>query len=91
MGRRPRRGDDVGPHVGDGPRRARGHSAELLAKLEKDPRVRDAGAVAYLFGIDPVLILEERSALRRLLRLAAHNAVQDERNRAHDAGQRRHD
>lgn len=51
--------------------------------------MRDAGAVAYLFGIDPVLVLEERSPLRRLLRLAAHNAVQDERQKAHDRAQRK--
>lgn len=44
--------------------------------------MRTAALVAETFGIDPVLVIEESSTLRTLIRLAAHNIVQGERNKA---------
>lgn len=61
----------------------RGHYLrELLARLEKDARVREAAVVAYSLKLDPVAILDEPSLLKRLLRVAAHNVIQDELKRA---------
>lgn len=53
-----------------------------LERLEQDGRVITAARIGAMFGTDPVAILEERRALARLVRLAAHNvAVRDENRR----------
>ena len=43
--------------------------------------MREAAFVGEMFAIDPAVLLEETSTLRRLVRLAAHNIVQGERNK----------
>ena len=43
--------------------------------------MREAAAVGEMFGQDPAALLEESSTLRRLVRLAAFNIVQGERNK----------
>lgn len=88
MGRRGRR---RGPYrVGDDedgePRvvtaRSRAIDAQL-ARLEADGRVRAAALVADTFKLDPVTVLAEPDLLNRLLRLAAHNVIQTETEKAH--------
>lgn len=44
--------------------------------------MREAAVVAYTLKLDPVAILDEPSTLKRLLRVAAHNVVQDELRKA---------
>lgn len=46
------------------------------------PLVRAAALVANTFNLDPVLVLAETDALRRDVRLAAHNVVQSEVKKA---------
>lgn len=53
-----------------------------LARLSADGRVRAAALVGYTFKLDPVMILEESDSLRALVRLAAHNYLQTEREKA---------
>lgn len=87
MGRRPlRRGPyGVGDDDEDGlpapitVRQAR-HDT-MRQTLEGDPRTRTAALVAHTFGIDPVVVAEERDTLRRLFRLACHNVVVADHNR----------
>jgi hypothetical protein len=45
-------------------------------------RVRSAALVGETFGLDPVAILEETDELKVLVRLAAHNVVQNEIRKA---------
>lgn len=79
MGRgRGRAGPYAAPRVTPAERAERAR----LTTLEADPRVRDAALIADLFGLDPVLVLAEPDPLKRLVRLAAHNAVTAERVRA---------
>ncbi len=54
----------------------------LLARLVADPRVRAAAVIGDTFGIDPVAVLEERDPFKRLVRLAANNLLNAERERA---------
>lgn len=86
MGRRARRHGgpyDLGEEGAGGPITVAGAATRArLARLEADVRVRAAGAVAALFHLDPVLVLEESDPLKADVRIAAHNAVQDERNKA---------
>lgn len=57
------------------------HNAQLT-RLEADGRVITAARIAAMFGLDPLVVLEERRPLARLARLAAHNvAVRDENKR----------
>lgn len=84
MGRRRRQ---RGPHDADGLGEPRlsvvgTFYKALLGRLEADPRVRDAALIGEVFGLDPVAVLDEPKPFRRLLRVAAHNVVQDERERA---------
>lgn len=86
MGRRPR-GRRDGPYAVGADEldvaRPQGPDGKLLARLEADVRVRNAALIAHTFpGLDPAAILDERDPLKRLLRLAAHNVVQDEAERA---------
>lgn len=88
MGRRGRRrgpyrvaDDDDGEDAGRITPRARVLAARI-AGYEHDSRVRAAALIGHTFGLDPVLVLDERSVLKRLLRLAAHNIVQTEQAKA---------
>lgn len=82
-----RRGQGVGPYrVGDedledvygyGSRRD-----PRLDTLEADARIRSAALVGETFGLDPVLLLAETDELKVLVRLAAHNVVQNETRKA---------
>lgn len=56
--------------------------ARLLARLEASSRLRTAAIIGDTFNLDPVFVLEEDDALRRLVRIAAHNVVQDETRKA---------
>lgn len=57
------------------------HNARL-ERLEGDTRIITAARIAATFGLDPLVVLEERRPLARLARLAAHNvAVADENRR----------
>lgn len=47
--------------------------------------MREAAVVAYTLKLDPVAVLDEPSVLKRLLRVAAHNVVQDETAKANRA------
>ncbi|MEG1971246.1 MAG: hypothetical protein RR101_14135 [Burkholderiaceae bacterium] len=53
-----------------------------LARLAKDPRVQAAALIGHLFKVDPVIVLDEKDPLKVLVRIAAHNFVQNERNKA---------
>lgn len=87
MGRRRHRG---GPYrVGDDedgePGVITAHAAAIgarLARLERDYRIRTVALVADTFKLDPVALLEEPDELKRLIRLAAHNVVQTETEKA---------
>lgn len=88
MGRRGRRG---GPYrVGDDdeagePRTVTARSRAIdaqLAYLAADGRVRAAAFVADTFKLDPVAVLAEREPLNVLIRLAAHNLLQNEADKA---------
>lgn len=62
---------------------ARGRALDdLIRRLEGDYRIRNAALVAETFGLDPVLLLEEVDPFKALVRLAAHNAVQNEHEKA---------
>lgn len=50
--------------------------------LEADPRLRTAAIIASTFHLDPVDVLGESDRVKRLVRLAAHNVIQRELNRA---------
>lgn len=85
-----RRGGHRGPYrVGDDdedePRvvtaRARVIDAQL-ARLAADGRVRAAALIADTFKLDPVAVLAERDPLKVLIRLAAHNLLQDMHEKA---------
>lgn len=86
MGRRGRR---AGPYrVGDDEEdelvvtaRSRALDAEL-ARLTSDGRVRAAALVAATFRLDPVAVLEERDPLKVNVRIAAHNYLQNEAEKA---------
>lgn len=56
-----------------------------LARLEQDPRVRTAALVCGTFHLDPVEYLEERDAFKLLVRIAAHNVLQNEADKANKA------
>jgi hypothetical protein len=87
-----RRGGPRGPYrLGDEddevPARitARGRVLDaMLVRLETDTRVRAAALVGETFGMDPVVVAEETSPLKRLFRIAAHNIVQSEHRKAQD-------
>lgn len=96
MGRRARRGH--GPYgLGEdedgtpAPITVAGVAAKArLARLEADARVRAAAIVAHTFpGLDPVAVLAEVDPLKRDLRIAAHNVVVDEENKAQRRAQPR--
>lgn len=53
----------------------------MRAHLEADGRVRTAALVGHTFHLDPVVLLEERRPLARLVRIAAHNIVIREQNK----------
>lgn len=53
-----------------------------LTRLTGDVRVKAAALVGASFGIDPVVLLDERDPLRTLIRIAAHNHLQNEKKRA---------
>lgn len=62
---------------------ARGRALDdTIRRLEGDYRIRNAALVAHTFQLDPAELADERDALKRLVRLAAHNIVQHEREKA---------
>lgn len=84
MGRRGLRGGPYG--VGDDEAggvltpRQRAEKATADA-LERDGRVRAAAIVAHTFHLDPVRVLAEGDAFKRLVRIAAHNIIQNQANK----------
>lgn len=88
-----RRGDRRGPYrVGeeddDEPRVITARSKAIdaqLARLARDGRVYAAAHIADTFKLDPVAVLAERDPLNALIRLAAHNLLQNEAERRHQA------
>ena len=88
MGRRGRRRGPyrVGDEDEDEPRVVTARSRALdaqLARLAADGRVRAAALIGSTFNLDPVAILEERDPVKVLVRLAAHNYLQNEAEKAH--------
>lgn len=84
-----RRGRPRGPYrVGDedeGDDYVTARSAAVdarIKRLEADGRVRTAALVASTFNLDPVAVLDEPDVLKRLVRLAAHNVIQTETEKA---------
>ena len=70
--------DDADDHIS--PRATA--EGQRLTTLEADTRVRAAALIGDTFGLDPIAVLAERDPLRRLIRIAAHNIVQNEHQRA---------
>ena len=87
MGRRGRRagpyrvGDDDEDELGVVTARSRAIDAEL-ARLTGDGRVRAAALVAATFHLDPVAVLDEPDPLKVNVRIAAHNYLQNEAEKA---------
>lgn len=54
-----------------------------LERLSRDGRIRAAALIADTFKLDPVAVLEERDELKRNVRLAAHNLIQTEAEKAY--------
>lgn len=88
MGRRGRR---AGPYrVADGEEdelgvvtaRSKALDAQLV-RLMGDGRLRAAALVGQTFGQDPAALLEESDPFKVLVRLAAHNYLQNEAEKAH--------
>lgn len=87
MGRRGRRhgpyrvADDEEDEPGVVTARSKAVDAQL-ARLMGDSRIRAAALIGDTFKLDPVLILDERDPLKVLVRLAAHNYLQNEAEKA---------
>lgn len=77
-----RRGHPGGPYGVDADDEDRFALSPKQAFLTADVRVHNAALIAHTFRLDPVLLLEERDPLKRLLRLVAHNIVQQEASKA---------
>lgn len=65
-----RRGDDGGPYLA------------RVQQYARHPTIRLAGLVGSEFGLDPVLVIDERDAFRFAIRAAAFVAVQNDRAEA---------
>lgn len=91
MGRRGRRAgpyrvaDDEEDEPGVVTARSKALTAEL-ARLMGDGRVRAAALVGSTFHLDPVALLEEADPLKVNVRIAAHNYLQNEAEKARRKG-----
>lgn len=87
MGRRGRRSgpyrvaDDEADEPGVVSVRSKALDAELT-RLTNDGRVRAAALVGKTFHLDPVALLEETDPLKVNVRIAAHNYLQNEAEKA---------